>query len=328
VRIVVTGAAGFIGSHLVERLLAAGHEVVGVDGFTDYYGRSAKERNLEPALADRRFTFMSVDLADDDLSAVVDGADVVYHLAGRPGVRAALMQFDQYWRENVVATQRLLEALKDRQLKMLVYAGSSSVYGDAEVFPTAETALPAPLSPYGVTKLAGEHLAYVYWKNFGIPSVRLRYFSVYGPRMRPDLMLSKAMRAAYDGTVFDVYGDGEQTREFTYVADAVEGTILAAERGTPGGLFNLGGGSSLTVNHVLDLLSEVAGREIKRRHAPAHPGDHRRAGASITRARIQLGWEPRTPLREGLAAQWRWFSETVDAEPAARPVRGSAARRR
>jgi UDP-glucose 4-epimerase len=308
---VVTGAAGFIGSHLVDRLLASGHDVVGIDSFTDYYARSAKERNLEAARENERFTFQSVNLSDDDLSEALEGAQVVYHIAGRPGVRAAYMQFDQYWRENVVATQRLLEALKGRPLKMLVYAGSSSVYGDAEVFPTAETALPAPLSPYGVTKLAGEHLAYVYWKNFDIPSVRLRYFSVYGPRMRPDLMLAKAMQAAYDGSVFDVYGDGEQTREFTYVTDAVEGTILAAERGAPGDLFNLGGGSSVTVNQVLDLLGEICGREIKRRNVARQPGDHRRAGASITRARIQLRWEPRTSLRDGLKRQWAWFEATA-----------------
>ena len=314
----VTGAAGFIGSHLVDTLLARGHDVVGVDGFTDYYSRSAKERNLEQARAHDRFTFKSVDLAEDGLLEVVEGAEVIYHLAGRPGVRAALMQFDQYWRENVVATHRLLEALKGSPLKMLVYAGSSSVYGDAEVFPTAETAVPAPLSPYGVTKLAGEHLAYVYWKNYEVPSVRLRYFSVYGPRMRPDLMLSKAMRAIYDGSVFDVFGDGEQTREFTYVADAVEGTILAAERGARGDLYNLGGGSSVTVNHVLDLLEETSGRKLQRRNVARQPGDHRRAGASITRARIQLGWEPRTPLREGLEAQWRWFEETT--EVGARPA--------
>ena len=309
-RVVVTGAAGFIGSHLAERLLARGHEVVGIDSFTDYYSRAAKQRNLAAARAHPRFTFADVDLAADDLSPVLDGAEVVYHLAGRPGVRAAMMQFDQYWRENVMATQRLLEALKGRSLKCLVYAGSSSVYGDAEVFPTAETAVPAPLSPYGVTKLAGEHLSYVYWKNFQVPSVRLRYFSVYGPRMRPDLMLSLAMQAMYEGRVFDVYGDGEQTREFTYVADAVEGTILAAERGAPGDLYNLGGGSSVTVNHALDVVAETAGMELRRRHVERQPADHRNAGASITRARMRLGWEPRTSLRDGLAQQWRWFQET------------------
>jgi nucleoside-diphosphate-sugar epimerase len=301
----------------VERLLEQGHEVVGVDGFTDYYARGAKERNLAQAREHQAFTFKSVDLAEDDLSAALDGADTVYHLAGRPGVRAALMQFDQYWRENVMATHRLLEALKGRQVKKLVYAGSSSVYGDAEVFPTPETAVPAPLSPYGVTKLAGEHLSYVYWKNFQVPAVRLRYFSVYGPRMRPDLMLAKAMRALYDGTVFDVYGDGEQTREFTYVTDAVEGTIRAGERGRPGDLYNIGGGSSVTINHVLDILAQTCGREVERRHTARQPGDHRRAGASITRARIQLGWEPRTNLREGLAAQWRWFQDTIKSEAVA-----------
>src|SRR5260370_9579570 len=217
-RVVVTGAAGFIGSHLSERLLAQGHDVVGLDSFTDYYSRAAKERNLETARADRRFTFTDVDLAEDDLVPALEGAEVIYHLAGRPGVRAAMMQFDQYWRENVVATHRLLEAVKDRGLKCLLYAGSSSVYGDAEVFPTAETALPAPLSPYGVTKLAGEHLSYVYWKNFQVPAVRLRYFSVYGPRMRPDLMLSRAMQAMYEASAFDFYGAGRPRRGITHVA--------------------------------------------------------------------------------------------------------------
>ncbi len=316
-RVVVTGAAGFIGSHLSERLLAQGHDVLGIDSFTDYYSRAAKARNLETARRDRRFTFSDVDLAEDDLLPAIEGAEVVYHLAGRPGVRAAMMQFDQYWRENVVATHRLLEAVKDHDLKCLVYAGSSSVYGDAEVFPTAETALPAPLSPYGVTKLAGEHLSYVYWKNFQVPAVRLRYFSVYGPRMRPDLMLSRAMQAMHEGSTFDVYGDGEQTREFTYVADAVEGTILVAERGTPGELYNLGGGSSVTVNHALDLLAETAGMELKRRHVERQAADHRNAGASITRARMKLGWEPRTSLRDGLARQWEWFQEVARDHAAA-----------
>lgn len=320
-RVVVTGAAGFIGSHLVDRLLADGHEVVGIDSFTDYYARSAKERHLERARESDRFMFATADLAQGDLAPALAGAEVVYHTAGRPGVRAALMQFEPYWRENVVATQRLLEAVKGLELKAFVYCGSSAVYGDAETFPTPETAVPAPLSPYGVTKLAGEHLAYVYWKNFGVRAIRLRYFSVYGPRMRPDLMLSRAMHALHNGTVFDVYGDGEQTRDFTYVADAVDGTIRAAERGAPGDLFNLGGGSSVTVNHALEVLEEASGRELKRRHVERQPGDHRRAGASITRARIQLGWEPRTSLREGLAAQWRWFLETSASET------GSSARR-
>jgi UDP-glucuronate 4-epimerase len=313
VKVLVTGAAGFIGSHLVDRLLAQGHDVTGIDSFTDYYARAAKERNIASGRANPRFTFATADLSKEDLAPVVKGAEVVYHCAGRPGVREALMQFDQYWHENVIATQRLLEAVRGQALKCFVYASSSSVYGDAEVFPTAENALPAPLSPYGVTKLAGEHLAYVYWRNYQVPAIRLRYFSVYGPRMRPDLMLWRAMQAMHEGRVFDVYGDGEQTRGFTYVSDAVEGTILAAERGSAGDVYNLGGGSSVTVNQALDLLSGTSGLEIKRRHLERQPFDHRREGASITRARIQLGWEPRTSLREGLAAQWKWFLETREA---------------
>jgi UDP-glucose 4-epimerase len=311
-RVLVTGAAGFIGSHLVDTLLGRGHDVIGLDSFTDYYARIAKERNIASARANPRFTFATADLAQDDLARVVEGAQAVYHVAGRPGVRATVMQLEQYWRENVLATQRLLEAVKGAGLKSFVYAGSSSVYGDAEVSPTTETTLPAPLSPYGVTKLAGEHLSYMYGKNFHVPAVRIRYFSVYGPRMRPDLMLSRAMQALHDGTVFDVYGDGEQTRDFTFVADAVEGTILAAERGSAGDLFNLGGGSSVTVNHVLELLEGASGRELKRRHVQPQPGDHRRAGASITRARLQLGWEPRVSLREGLTAQWQWFLQSQE----------------
>ena len=253
-RALVTGAAGFIGSHLVDTLLDRGDDVVGLDSFTDYYTRMAKERNVATARANPRFTFATADLSRDDLRSVVEGAEVVYHCAGRPGVREAMMQFEQYWHENVIATQRLLEAVKELQLKSFVYASSSSVYGDAELYPTTETAVPAPLSPYGVTKLAGEHLAYVYWRNYRVPAVRLRYFSVYGPRLRPDL----------------------------------------------------------TVNQALDLLTQVSGVEVKRRNVDRQPFDHRREGASITRARIQLGWEPRTSLREGLSASWRWFLEAQE----------------
>lgn len=322
-KIAVTGAAGFIGSHLTESLLGEGHHVTGIDAFSDYYGRDIKQRNLAAALRHESFQFCELDLAADDLRAALDGVEVVYHLAGRPGVRAAITQFDLYLRENIVATQHLLEAAKELDLKCFVYAGSSSVYGDAEAFPTAESATPAPLSPYGVTKLAGEHLTYVYWKNFHLPAVRLRYFSVYGPRMRPDLMLARAMRALHDGTVFEIYGDGEQTREFTYVSDAVSGTILGAQRGVSCDVYNLGGGTSVTVNAVLKMLEETSGLELKRKFVQARLSDHRHAGASITRARIQLGWEPRVPLSEGLAAQWKWF---VDHEAPASSLGGRESR--
>ncbi|HEV2036373.1 MAG TPA: NAD-dependent epimerase/dehydratase family protein [Candidatus Dormibacteraeota bacterium] len=309
-KVVVTGAAGFIGSHLTERLLAAGHEVVGIDCFTDYYERARKENNLEPSRTHARFTFEEVDLVNADLKPVLDGAALVYHLAGQPGVRPSWgNRFDQYVRDNVIATQRLLECLKGNPIQRFVFAGSSSVYGDAEMFPTKESALPRPVSPYGVTKLAAEHLTHLYTRNFGIPAVSVRYFTVYGPRQRPDMAFARFMQALSDGDEIEVYGDGEQTREFTFVSDAVEGTIRAAGADVVGQVFNLGGGSRATVNQVLATLEEISGIKVRRQSLPAAPGDPRHTGASINLARERLGWEPRVSLREGLAKQWQWFQE-------------------
>jgi nucleoside-diphosphate-sugar epimerase len=316
-RVVVTGAAGFIGSHLCERLLALGHEVVGVDSFSDYYERAAKEANLETSLASPRFTLEELDLVDSDLGAVLKDVRVVYHLAGQPGVRPSWGgQFDRYVRDNVLATQRLLEALKDARIDRLVFAGSSSVYGDAEMFPTKETALPRPVSPYGVTKLAAEHLALLYTKNFGVPAVSVRYFTVYGPRQRPDMAFARFMQALVEGDAIEVFGDGEQTREFTYVSDAVEGTIRAATADVVGQVFNLGGGSRVTVNRVLATLEDISGIKVRRQVLPEAPGDPRHTGASINLARERLGWEPRVSLREGLGHQWRWFQDTRTGAPA------------
>jgi nucleoside-diphosphate-sugar epimerase len=310
-RVVVTGVAGFIGSHLSERLLAAGHEVVGIDCFADYYERARKEQNLDKSRSHDRFHFEAADLVDADLAPLLDGADVVYHLAGQPGVRPSWgNQFDRYVRDNVIATQRLLEALKDAPIKRFVFAGSSSVYGDAEKFPTKETALPRPLSPYGVTKLAAEHLTNLYTRNFGIPAVSVRYFTVYGPRQRPDMAFSRFMQAMTAGDDIEVFGDGEQTREFTYVSDAVDGTIKASTADVVGQIFNLGGGSRVTVNQVLATLEEISGLSIRRQNLPAAPGDPRHTGASINLARERLGWEPRVSLAEGLAKQWEWFRAT------------------
>jgi nucleoside-diphosphate-sugar epimerase len=308
-KVVVTGAAGFIGSHLTEKLLAGGNDVVGIDCFTDYYERDIKEKNLEPARGHARFSFEELDLVDDDLGPALEGASVVYHLAGQPGVRPSWgSQFDQYVRDNIIATQRLLEGLKGSPIKRLVFAGSSSVYGDAEMFPTRESALPRPVSPYGVTKLAAEHLTHLYTRNFDIPAVSVRYFTVYGPRQRPDMAFARFMRALSDGQEIEVYGDGEQTREFTYVSDAVEGTIKAAGADVIGQVFNLGGGSRVTVNQVLATLEEISGMEVRRQNLPAAPGDPRHTGASINLARERLGWEPRVSLRDGLDKQWRWFN--------------------
>ncbi|HEY8839109.1 MAG TPA: NAD-dependent epimerase/dehydratase family protein [Candidatus Dormibacteraeota bacterium] len=304
----VTGVAGFIGSHLSERLLAAGHEVVGIDCFTDYYERSRKEQNLEMSRSSDRFRFEAADLVDADLAPLLDGADAIYHLAGQPGVRPSWgNQFDRYVRDNVIATQRLLEALKEAPIKRFVFAGSSSVYGDAERFPTKETALPRPVSPYGVTKLAAEHLTHLYTRNFGIPAVSVRYFTVYGPRQRPDMAFSRFMQAMTAGEDIEVFGDGEQTREFTYVSDAVDGTIKASTADVIGQIFNLGGGSRVTVNKVLATLEEISGLSVRRQNLPAAPGDPRHTGASINLARERLGWEPRVSLREGLTKQWEWF---------------------
>lgn len=315
-RVLVTGAAGFIGSHLSERLLALGHKVVGVDSFTDYYERSSKERNLETSLANPDFTFEELDLVDSDLGPVLKDTRVVYHLAGQPGVRPSWGgQFDRYVRDNILATQRLLEALKETRIDRLVFAGSSSVYGDAEMFPTKETALPRPVSPYGVTKLAAEHLALLYSKNFAVPAVSVRYFTVYGPRQRPDMAFSRFMQALVDGDQIEVFGDGEQTREFTYVSDAVEGTIKAATAGVVGQVFNLGGGSRVTVNRVLATLEEISRMKVRRHVLPEAPGDPRHTGASINLARERLGWEPLVALREGLGNQWRWFQDMRKGAP-------------
>jgi UDP-glucose 4-epimerase len=315
-KVVVTGAAGFIGSHLTEKLLAGGDDVVGIDCFTDYYERDRKEKNLEASRGHARFSFEELDLVDADLRPALDGASVVYHLAGQPGVRPSWgSQFDQYVRDNIIATQRLLEFLKGSPIKRLVFAGSSSVYGDAEMFPTKESALPRPVSPYGVTKLAAEHLTHLYTRNFDIPAVSVRYFTVYGPRQRPDMAFARFMQALSDGQEIEVYGDGEQTREFTYVSDAVEGTIKAAGADVMGQVFNLGGGSRVTVNQVLATLEEISGIKVRRQNLPAAPGDPRHTGASINLARERLGWEPRVSLRDGLDKQWRWFRDSRLSPP-------------
>jgi UDP-glucose 4-epimerase len=311
VKAVVTGAAGFIGSHLCERLLADGHQVVGLDSFTDYYDRTLKEQNLEASRQLPNFAFEELDLVVDDFSRVLVDANVVFHLADQSAVRSSWgSHFDRFVRENIVATQRLFEAVKQLPVSRVVYASSSAVYGDAEMSPTRETALPRPISPYGMTKLAAEHLALLYMRNFGIPVVALRYFTVYGPRQRPDMALARFMHALAAGQEIEVFGDGEQARDFTYISDAVDGTIKAATANVAGQVINLGGGSRVTINQVLAALEEIIGVNARKRHLPAAPGDPKHAVASINLARERLAWEPRVSLREGLTKQWRWFQET------------------
>jgi nucleoside-diphosphate-sugar epimerase len=298
-RVVVTGAAGFVGSHLCESLLADGHEVVGVDSFTEYYAPELKQQNLQACVGQERFRLHRVDLLEAPLAALMDGADVVFHLAGQPGVRPSWgAEFATYTSRNVLATQALLEAARTVPLRKLVYASSSSVYGDAEAYPTAETLCPHPLSPYGVTKLAAEHLCELYRVGFGVPTASLRLFTVYGPRQRPDMAFSRLVDAALSGSVFELYGTGEQTRDFTFVEDVVRGFRAAAESGFTG-VANIGGGSRTSMKEVLDIVTELAGAPQVVR-GPAQRGDVRDTAADTRVAFEGFGYAPQVSLREGL----------------------------
>jgi nucleoside-diphosphate-sugar epimerase len=303
-RYLVTGAAGFIGSHLCERLLGLGHEVVGLDCFVPYYPRPVKERNLAEAKQHPKFRFLPLDLRADDLKPAVDGVDVVYHLAAMPGLVASWTDFDLYLGCNVTATQRLLEAVKgSKSLKRFVYGSTSSVYGK---FASGDETLPTkPVSPYGVTKLAGEQLARAHLETFGTPVSVLRFFSVYGPRQRPDMAYHIFIRALLTGEPITVYGDGQQVRGNTFVADCVEAVVKAADAPV-GETFNVGGGEMVSVLDVLGKLERIAGKRFVVRTEAARAGDQRHTFADTTKLRRVLGWEPRTTLDEGLSRQFEW----------------------
>jgi UDP-glucuronate 4-epimerase len=306
-RAVVTGCAGFLGSHLSERLLGEGHEVVGVDCFTDYYPRARKELNMAPFADHPSFEFRELDLAGDPLDGLLDGVGVVYHLAAQPGVRTSFgAGFGTYLRHNVHATQRLMEEAVDKPLDAFVYASSSSVYGDAERYPSAETDAPRPVSPYGMSKVATEQIAGVYHRTGGVPVVGLRYFTVYGPRQRPDMAFSRFLTGALNDEPVPLYGDGSQLRDFTYVADAISGTVAAAEQGRPGSVYNLGGGESVSMTEVIELLGELLERPVRLHREAATRGDARRTSADGRRAREELGYQPETAIAEGIAAQLEW----------------------
>jgi UDP-glucuronate 4-epimerase len=298
----VTGAAGFIGSHLVSSLCADGHDVVGVDLLTDYYDVATKRRNLE-AIADDRFLLIEGDLCVLDLDPVLEGIEHVYHLAGQPGVRSSWSDgFHAYVRNNVIATQRLLEACAARRVKRYVYASSSSVYGNAPTLPVTEDVLPEPISPYGVTKLAGEHLGRVYGSEMGLHNVAVRYFTVYGPRQRPDMALSRLITAALRGTSFAMFGDGSQQRDLTFVEDAVSATRLAAVAAVrSGSVFNVGGGVSCSLTDLIELVESETGRELAIDVSGAALGDARNTAADSSSARDELGWFPATGLVDGIA---------------------------
>jgi len=305
----VTGAAGFVGSHVCEALVSAGADVVGVDCFTDYYARDIKERNLAGLKGRPGFRFVEDALQTAPLEPLLDGVTQIYHLAAQAGVRKSWGDdFRVYTSHNVDVTQRLLEAVKDRRIHRFVYASSSSVYGDVAAIPMREDAYLQPLSPYGVTKLAAEHLCHLYWANFGVPTVSLRFFTVYGPRQRPDMAFHKFIRAALEGRPISLYGDGGQTRDFTYIADIVAANLAAGDRGTPGAVYNIGGGSRVSLLDVLALVERLTGRKLDVRREATQKGDMRDTFADTSRARADLGFAPTHTLEQGLAAECAWLS--------------------
>lgn len=306
--IIVTGAAGFIGSHLCRRLLDDGCAVTGIDCYTDYYPRWIKDKNVAPLLRAKRFKLLSRDLNTLPLKKTLDGADAVFHLAAQAGVRASWgAHFSEYIKNNIQVTQKLLEAAKDLPLKKLVFASSSSVYGLTPDLPMSESSSLLPLSPYGVTKLAAEKLCFLYFKNFGVPAVSLRFFTVYGPGQRPDMAFHKFFRAIRDGREITVYGDGRQTRDFTYVDDIVEANVSALHRGRVGHVYNIGGGHREILDSLFPLFERICGRPVRLRKEARQKGDVLHTFAKINKARKDLAFRPRMSLEEGLRREWEWI---------------------
>lgn len=307
-RCLVTGVAGFIGSHLAEDLIRKGSQVIGIDSFTDYYPRWMKEKNLEHLQEQEKFTFIEWDLLDLDLKKLLAGIDYCFHQAAQAGVRASWgKHFDTYTKCNILATQRLLEAAKESRLKKFVFASSSSVYGDSQDLPLREDSLPRPLSPYGVTKLASENLVSLYHKNYGLPAISLRYFTVFGPGQRPDMAFHKFIKAILADEEIIIYGDGEQTRDFTFISDIVHANILAAESELSGEIFNIGGGSRISLKGAIKILEENIGCQAKLRCVESQRGDMRHTWADISKAEDLLGYKPEVDLSHGLAQEIEWL---------------------
>jgi nucleoside-diphosphate-sugar epimerase len=310
----VTGAAGFIGSHLAEALVRRGHRVIGVDAFVDFYPRAFKDQNLAQLRQSPNFRLIETDLNTANLQKLLTGVDFVFHLAAQAGVRSSWGEgFASYVDNNVLATQRLLEAAKQSGVRRVIYASSSSVYGNAAVQPVREDSPTAPLSPYGVTKLAAEHLCRLYTTEHGLPTISLRYFTVFGPRQRPDMAFHKFIRAILTGDPITVYGDGEQSRDFTYVGDIVEANLAAMHRGRPGAWYNLGGGTRVTVNQVLHMLEQIMDRPANIVYQARQLGDAAHTAADTTAARNDLGFEPGYSLVDGLRLEAKWLTKSIGA---------------
>ena len=306
-RCLVSGAAGFIGSHLAERLVRDGQEVIGIDCFLDYYPREVKEENLAGLKKSPNFHFQEANLLELDLPALVQKTDFIFHLAAQAGVRASWGEsFSIYTENNIRATQRLLESCKGQKVSKFILASSSSVYGDAEEMPTSENSAPKPVSPYGLSKLACEHLCYLYWKNHKIPYLALRYFTVYGPRQRPDMAFHKFLRSALHGKEIEIYGDGNQTRDFTYISDIINATVKSISTDAVAESVNLGGGSPATIWQVLNIIEDITGKKIQIRHIEEQKGDVRHTCADITKAQRILGYAPQVRLGDGLRKQFLW----------------------
>ena len=315
-RCVVTGVAGFVGSSLADRLLDDGHQVIGIDCFVEYYPREQKERNLERARGSEAFSFIEADLLTADLVSLLQGAELIFHQAAQAGVRGSWGDdFSIYTENNVLGTQRLLEAARAdavrASLKKFVYASSSSVYGTAETLPTTETILPRPVSPYGVSKLAAEQLAVLYAEEMGVPTISLRYFTVYGPRQRPDMAFRRVVEAGLTNEPFYVFGDGEQSRDFTFIDDIVDANLAAARCAANGAVCNVGGGSRVTLNQVLKQIESILGCSLNLEYQERRKGDARHTSASIDEAVRLLGYRPKVELNAGLAAQAAWVEQQL-----------------
>lgn len=310
--VLVTGCAGFIGSHLCEKLLQSGENVIGVDILSSYYPIERKQHNLELLKKYASFTFVEANLVSLDYHTMLKGISTIYHLAGQPGVRLSWgKEFNEYIEHNIRATQSLLEAVKNVPLQKFIYASSSSVYGNVDRDIFTETDVPMPFSPYGVTKLAGEHLVNSYHANYGVPASSLRFFTVFGPRQRPDMAFQRIVEALIDGKEFSVYGDGTQVRDFTYVEDIVNGCIAAAHRGKSGEIYNLGGTNLASLNEVLNLVQEIGGKKLNIKYVEKQSGDVKKTRANIAKAQRDLLYQPNVSLAEGLKRQFLYQSLLV-----------------